>query len=150
MINDKPEAPLREVARATGLSAATVRDVRERIDRGEDPVPGRYRLTGKHKSSAVSTVSRPPRTAGNRTRRMDVSADRHTLLAKLRHDPSLRFNEAGRHTLRWLHHHTVDVESLESLGRGLPDHWALVVAGLARSCATAWTRLAEQLEQRTE
>lgn len=151
MINDRPDAGLREVARATGLSAATVRDVRQRIDRGEDPVPGRYRPGGKREPSTVPTGSRPPRTPGSsRTRRREVCADRHTLLAKLRHDPSLRFNEAGRHTLRWLHQHTVDAEGLENLGRGLPDHWAPVVAGLARSCASAWARLAEQLEQRTE
>jgi ParB-like nuclease domain len=150
MINDRPEIALREVARATGLSTATVRDVRQRIDRGEDPVPGRYRAAGNHASS-TSTVPRPTRAPNStRTRRGEGSADRHTLLAKLRHDPSLRFNEAGRHILRWLHDHSADAESLESLSRSLPDHWAPTVAGLARSCATAWTSLAEKLEQRTE
>lgn len=150
IISERPEAGLREVARATGLSAATVRDVRQRIDRGEDPVPDRYRTARKLESAAaVSTLSRSPSTTSpSRTRRKELAADRHTLLARLRHDPALRFNEAGRHTLRWLHHHTVDAEGLEGLGRALPDHWAPVVAGLARSCATAWTGLAEQLEQR--
>ena len=36
-----PDASLREIARAAGISPATVRDVRERIRRGEDPVPAR-------------------------------------------------------------------------------------------------------------
>jgi ParB-like chromosome segregation protein Spo0J len=150
MINDKPEAGLREVARATGLSAATVRDVRQRIDRGEDPVPGKYRPVVKASSSAVTAVAQPPLTpATSRTRRMEAHADRRKLLAKLRLDPSLRFNEAGRTALRWLHQHTLDAKCLESLYRGLPDHWAPVVASLARSCAAEWTMLAEQLEQRT-
>ena len=72
------------------------------------------------------------------------------LLKKLRGDPSLRFSEAGRFSLRWLHQHTVDPEGLESIGRALPDHCAPVVASLARSCAAEWTRLAERLEERTD
>jgi len=150
MINDKPEAGLREVARATGLSAATVRDVRQRIDRGEDPVPGKYRPVEKADSAAATAVAQPPRTpATSRPRRIEAHTDRNNLLAKLRLDPSLRFNEAGRNALRWLHHHTLDAKCLESLCRGLPDHWAPVVASLARSCAAEWTMLAQQLEQRT-
>lgn len=152
IITDHPDAGLREIARATGLSAATVRDVRQRINRGEDPVPRRYRTPTKLPTTPLTPLTHPPTTPThhNRPRRTPPPADRHTLLARLRHDPSLRFNEAGRQTLRWLHHHTVDTEGLETLGRALPDHWAPVVAGLARSCATAWNGLAEQLEQRIQ
>lgn len=150
MINDRPDAGLREVARATGLSAATVRDVRQRIERGEDPVPGRYRPPEKPEHSTVSPISRPRRRPTNgRSRQKDIPANRDALLATLRHDPSLRFSEVGRNTLRWLHQHIVDTEDLENLGRGLPDHWAPVVAGVARSCAEEWNRFAEHLEQRT-
>ncbi len=150
MITERPTAGLREVARATGLSAATVRDVRQRIDRGEDPVPGRYRAAAKPDDPPAPPISPPPLTLETRrTRYKEEPADRQTLLAKLRHDPSLRSSEAGRHLLRWLHHHTVDTDGLENLCHGLPDHWAPVVAELARTCATAWARMAEQLEQRT-
>jgi hypothetical protein len=76
--------------------------------------------------------------------------DRDTLLAKLSRDPSMRLNEAGRDALRWLYRHAVDAEGLESLGRGLPDHWAPTVAGLALDCASAWATLAEQLQHRSE
>ena len=146
MINDKPEAGLREIARATGLSPATVRDIRQRTDRGEDPVPPRYRTADNLDST---TAPRLARKSDSRTKRGDVRVDRHTLLAKLRNDPSLRFSEAGRHTLRWLHHHTVDFQSCETLCHSVPDHWTTIVADLARDCATAWTMLAEQLEQRS-
>jgi ParB-like chromosome segregation protein Spo0J len=150
LIGERPGAGLREVARATGLSVATVRDVRQRIGRGEDPVPGRYRSAGKLDEPEPPAPAEPecplrPR----RTRYKEAPADRRTLLAKLRHDPSLRFSEAGRHLLHWLHRHTVDTDGLESICHGLPDHWAPVVAELARTCATAWTAVAEQLEQRT-
>jgi ParB-like chromosome segregation protein Spo0J len=151
MINEKPEAGLREVARATGLSAATVRDVRRRIERGEHPVPGRYRTDEEREPASVTPMPRPAAVPPNppRTRRMYVPVDVHMLLEKLRQDPSVRFSEAGRLTLRWLHQHVVDAADLENLARGLPHHWAPTVASLARSCATEWTRLAEQLERRT-
>lgn len=162
LISEKPHAGLRELARATGLSVATVRDVRQRIDRGEDPVPDRYRTAGRPGlaeqagPAAAQPAAEPPGPAAppcsslqaSRTRYKEQPADRQVLLAKLGHDPSLRFSEAGRHVLHWLHRHTVDANGLEGLSHGLPDHWAPVVAALARGCATAWTRMAEELEQR--
>ncbi|GAA4224535.1 hypothetical protein GCM10022254_04210 [Actinomadura meridiana] len=213
MISDEPDAGLRAIARATGLSLATVRDVRQRVGRGEDPVPERYRNgpdgPGPSAASLSSSLSsspagsapvpsfgdelRPPtgdethsaagrpdppvprsdlgaerRTASaqepqpvidepsrrspgaQRPRHADLPVDRHEVLARLRNDPSLRFSETGRQTLRCLHRYTVDVEGLEGLCRNLPDHCAPVIADLALSCATAWTTLAERLRQRTE
>lgn len=147
MINERPDAGLREVARATGLSPATVRDVRQRLNRSEDPVPRRYRAVAhQYEDSSAGTVlpHKPP----NRPRLVAVPHDPHRLLAKLRNDPSLRFNEAGRRTLRWLHQHILHIESWKTHENSVPDHCAPVVADLARSCATAWMMLAEQLERR--
>jgi ParB-like chromosome segregation protein Spo0J len=168
LINRRPYAGLREIARATGLSAATVRNVRQRIDRGEDPVPEKYRSADELAASAEPAAAvepaalvkpeaavepaaapPPPAVASPRTRVAAAPVDRNALLRQLRQDPSLRFSEAGRLILRWLHLHTVDAEGLENLGRGLPDHWAPVVASLAASCAEEWTKLAEELEGRT-
>jgi ParB-like chromosome segregation protein Spo0J len=148
MIHDKPDAGLREVARATGLSAATVRDVRQRIARGEDPVPGRYRHADRA-TRAAPTVSRQTAHSARSAQRAYLSVDVNMLLEKLRQDPSVRFSEAGRLALRWLHQHTIDAADLDDLMVGLPDHWAPVVASLAHSCAMEWARLAEQLERRT-
>ncbi|MFD8571748.1 ParB N-terminal domain-containing protein [Streptomyces sp. NPDC059639] len=151
---ERPDAGLREVARATGLSPATVRNVRQRIDRGEDPVPGRYRTaqdderTGTSSVAAGSARQRPPTPAPDHLVRGTV--DRQKLLAKLSGDPSLRHTEAGRRALRWLHQYSVDGASIETLGSGLPCHWAPEVADLARSCAATWNKLAAQLQQRTE
>jgi ParB-like chromosome segregation protein Spo0J len=39
LIGEKPDASLREIAREAGVSPATVRDVRKRLGRGDDPVP---------------------------------------------------------------------------------------------------------------
>ncbi|MFE6721749.1 ParB/RepB/Spo0J family partition protein [Streptomyces albidoflavus] len=149
---EQPGAGLRQVARTTGLSPATVRDVRQRIARGEDPVPRRYRTTKDANpalaspDAAAQPRQRPPASA-NAAR---AAVDRQKLLAKLSEDPSLRHSEAGRSALRWLHQHSVDGESIESLGRGLPRHWAPKVADLARSCAATWSELAAQLQEQAE
>jgi ParB-like chromosome segregation protein Spo0J len=147
LLLDRPEAGLREVARATGLSPATVRDVRRRIDRGEDPVPGRYRDSP---GAARTSLADRQHGAVARIDREAAPVDRRKLLAKLSEDPSLRLNEAGRRALRWLRQYSVDGDGLETLQRGLPGHWAPDVADLARSCAAAWSELAEQLQQRPE
>ncbi len=145
MIRDRPEVGLREVARATGLSPATVRDVRQRINRGEDPVPARCQAPCPNESKPEAKAPRPAAGARGVGRE---AVDRHTLLAKLSHDPSLRLNESGRHAIRWLYQHTVDAESLEGLLRALPDHWAPVVATLARNCSEAWAVVVDQLQAR--
>jgi ParB-like chromosome segregation protein Spo0J len=148
MINERPEVGLREVARATGLSAATVHDVRQRILRGEDPVPERYRPEDRLQalnSPAPPAEEQPD--AGQPSQSVAGPASRDALLAQLRADPALASDETGQYALRWLHHHTVDTEGRERLVRGLPDHWAPVIADLARTCASAWVGLAEQLER---
>src|SRR2546423_5542310 len=42
----RPDASLREVAGEAGISPGTARDVRERMRRGEDPIPPRQRTNG--------------------------------------------------------------------------------------------------------
>ncbi|HEX9335644.1 MAG TPA: streptomycin biosynthesis protein, partial [Pseudonocardiaceae bacterium] len=43
LIAERPDAGLREIASAAGISLATAHDVRIRLQRGEDPVPARLR-----------------------------------------------------------------------------------------------------------
>ncbi|MGW5918431.1 ParB/RepB/Spo0J family partition protein [Nocardia fluminea] len=136
LLRQNPDAGLREVARATGLSPATVSDVRKRTDRGEDPVPERYR----HRAG-----SRPATPAVVGKRSAAGFPDPDVLLAKLRNDPALRYNETGRQTLRWLYQHAVDPDSGEDLVSNLPEHWSEVVAELALSYAQTWKALAERL-----
>jgi ParB-like chromosome segregation protein Spo0J len=141
MLTERPEAALREVARSTGLSPATVRDVRMRLDTGKDPVPARY-SGGQSRGSAE--VIRARRRNGEQAALINL----RDLLAKLRSDPSLKFSEAGRNVVRWLDRHAVDPESSAAVATRVPDRWAITVAHLARSSAMTWTMLAEQLEQR--
>jgi ParB-like chromosome segregation protein Spo0J len=140
IIREHPHQGLREIARATGLSPATVRDVRERLNRNEDPVPERYREAVKREFEAS------PRQYGALIHAEPV--DRRKLLAKLTTDPSLKFSEAGRNMLWWLHKYSVDLEACEGMAISIPEHWSMPVAALARNCAQAWMVLATQLEER--
>jgi hypothetical protein len=149
---DRPDAGLREVARATGLSPATVRDVRQRIQCGEDPVPDRYRDTGRAERTAVVQGTRRTPQAAVRTEHVRTEnkgeVPGQQLLARLGEDPSLRLTEAGRRVLRWLHHYSVDDDAIATLEHGLPRHWAADVADLAHGYAATWSRLANQLLRR--
>ena len=142
MLRENPKAGLREIARATGLSPATVSDVRQRANRGEDPVPDRYRRRSDDSSSGRVAAGRR-----RSSRAMQQTVDLDVLLAKLRNDPALRYNESGRQTLRWLYQHAVGVDSFQELVSNLPDHWSEVVAEFAASCAQSWDSLAESLSQ---
>lgn len=145
MMSNGPHTGLREIARATGLSLATVQDVRQRVNRGQDPVPSRYRLTKENVSEATTPL--PP--AGvRRSRYKETPVNRRVVLAKLDHDPSLKFSEAGRHLLHWMHRHTLDADEVLAISSSVPDHWTPVISELARTCATAWSRLADMLDER--
>ena len=67
------------------------------------------------------------------------------LLHRLKHDPSLRFSEAGRALIRLLSLHMLGRSELQHLLDVIPEHLRPVVADLARACAGTWGELAEQL-----
>jgi len=130
LIGDRPNAPLREVAAAAGISVATARDVRERLRRGDDPLPDRLRRDrGRY--------------------RVDVT-DVLATLDQLKRDPSLRHTEAGRHLLRWLDGHVVDDEDWPKVAESVPPHCVDVVEAIARRCAQAWLDIAITLSRSHE
>ncbi len=121
----RPEASLREIARLAGISPNTVRDVRQRMGRGEDPVPSRP-FDGQ--------------SAGSR--------DRASLMQVLRRDPSLRLSESGRALLRWLDAMAKSPEICEDPVESVPPHCAYVLVELAVRCAEDWQDVASRLERR--
>ncbi|MEV0134008.1 transcriptional regulator protein [Dactylosporangium sp. NPDC050688] len=146
---DRPEASLREVARATGLSPETVRDVRARMARGEPSVPApRQPEVGRPVERLTMVKGGQQRAAKGTTVAMSAAergAD--ALLKNLYRDPSLRFNEPGRQALQWLSLRAGGIERWERLCDVLPLHSRYLVAELARNCARQWTDFAESLEQ---
>jgi ParB-like chromosome segregation protein Spo0J len=141
LIAERPDASLREVARITGLSPATVRDVRERMRRGDDPVPERQR-DGERQ---VPVVGGPDRRDRGQVKR--GGRDAETLLRILNGDPTLRFSETGRSLLRWLSGQAGGTQAWRNVVGAVPPHCAYVVAELAARCADEWSAFAAELKQ---
>jgi ParB-like chromosome segregation protein Spo0J len=139
IILDQPDASLRKVARICGLSPATVLDVRERLHRGEDPVPRRERIRREGPASAGRRDRRPVR--------RDQHRDVETLLAILNRDPALRFNESGRVLLRWLSGAGRSAQNWRRIADSIPPHCAYLVAELAQRCAEELSSFADNLER---
>jgi len=127
LIKQRPEASLREIAREIGVSPSTVRDVRQRLERGEDPLPEMRRR--RVKPAGREAVS--------------------LLLQGLQTDPSLRFTESGRTVLRWIHSRAIRAEEWAEVEQKVPAHCAYILANVARSCADEWLQIADELEQRS-
>ncbi len=135
-----PTRSLRNIARAVGIAPSTVLDVRNRISAGEDPVPSRGESREKPGYVRRSAQRRRPVT------RMEPEPGPDTIMQMLRHDPSLRFSEAGRALLRWLDKHTVvGMPAATPPSAGIPAHCLGAVAALARHNARFWADLAARI-----
>jgi ParB-like nuclease domain len=136
----KPEASLREVARIAGISTGTVRDVRRRLSRGEDPVPAQ--AEGEARSRREHRFPGRRRPAGRVPQK-----DRADIMRALTSDPSLRFTERGRDTLRWLGVRTEGPDGWEGVLDSVPEHCTYLIAELALWCADRWLELADKLQE---
>jgi len=123
VIRDNPNASLREIARRTGISVGTARDVRLRLADGRDPVPER---------------DRPTTTTPGLTNHLSV-------LDVLCNDPAFRLNEVGRQILQQLHTQLRRIEDWRDLAPGIPPHGRSAVAQILASCAEDLRRTADTL-----
>lgn len=137
----RPDTSLRQVAKAAGISVGTAKDVRERLRRGDDPLPDRLRARSERRTSRAVRPLRP---------RLGVSTevDRARLLETLRKDPALRFSQAGRALLRLFTVQSVGLGPWDDLIHSTPPHCLPAMARLARSYAETWQRLAADLDRR--
>lgn len=139
---ERPDASLREIARAAGISLGTAHDVKKRLLLGRDPVPdGR---------GAPRTPDRlEPRVPAPRQAPRDTAAPRDSaeLLDRLRKDPALRLSQSGRFLLRCFAVHDVDASVWARLAATIPPHSADGVSRLARECADMWLRFADRVDR---
>ncbi|WP_328838899.1 hypothetical protein [Streptomyces europaeiscabiei] len=143
VIAANPTASLREIAARAGIATATAKDVRDRIRRGQDPVP-----QAQPAKPRVAPREEPGRGAGGRDTSHMSAAAIGLILPNLRKDPSLR-TEAGRLLLQMLGMHSIGDEARwRRLAQSVPGHRAPVLAQAARRCADHWLRLANELEMR--
>lgn len=141
LLAEHPAATLREVARAAGVSPATARDVRRRLERGEEPGPARPgRVNGGGEAGALG--NRKPRAWRMR------GTEPALVLEKLLRDPSLRHNEQGRWLLSLLRHNAISAQKWSDVVPAMPSHCAALVVQLARSYAQMWLDFAQELDDR--
>lgn len=143
LLAEKPTASIRAIAQEAGVSPSTVHDVRQRLRAGQHPVVRRQRL-----QASQATLHDHPAPEASGDLGSAGGDDAATILASLKGDPSLRFNDVGRSLLRCLDRHRVDPTRSGQILKIVPDHCADSVAKLARGYAQAWTEIAAQLEQR--
>jgi len=130
LIAERPDASLRDIAAGAGIALATARDVRERVRRGDHPVPERQR------------------TASLELVHGGTSAHPAAYFPVLARDPALRATEEGRALLRLLSLNMLSDEKWAHIVDGVPAHCAPLVAEVARTCSTLWDRVATSLEAR--
>ncbi len=163
LLTSQPEASLRDVARAAGISPATVLDVRNRLSRGEPPAPQKPGTAGSNAASGgrangaagnegasappagpVPASVPDPRSGARPTAAPDPAAT----VEKLLRDPSLRNNDLGKEMLRLLHINAVSAEQLPDLAAVVPPHCVTTVVQLARQYARMWQDFAQELNAR--
>jgi hypothetical protein len=138
LIRQDPDAPLRKIAKAAGISLATASDVRARIGRGEPPtIAPRYRSAAQAAERAIPHSRLPPEARAN-------------VVQNLRLDPSLRFTDTGRALLRFLDACTIDTDRWLQIIDSVPPHCKNAVVYLAKECANSWQDFADQLAQRPD
>lgn len=143
---EHPGASLREIAEKAGISPATAKDVRERLRRGDDPVPARRVALAEVKTGPGGSDAAVPVAA--RPQRQGAAPDAMVVLQKLQRDPSLRLNDNGRLLLRWLSTRSVTTTEWEGIEDGIPAHCVPLIADLAIGLAEEWLRIADFLNRK--
>lgn len=138
IIANHPNLSLRQIAEQAGISPETVRNVRERLRRGESPIPAGRR--GKHLTGASSGDGTSEPTPSRASIVIETS-----ILRTLWADPSLRLTGVGRHLLRLLDLNRILAEHWRQLADDVPPHTAGRVADVARKYAEAWQRFADHV-----
>jgi ParB-like chromosome segregation protein Spo0J len=150
VVTARPSATLREIAKDAGVSLGTARDVRDRVRRGEDPLPARQRPAAQSAVSSASAGPAAPNRNHNEHRAKSVNglAAWPLIQERLGRDPAIKYALSGRTFLRWMEAHLTGLNEWRNLIDGIPVHWSDNVEDLAYSCSNEWRKLARELEER--
>ncbi|MFK0113054.1 ParB N-terminal domain-containing protein [Streptomyces sp. NPDC091217] len=148
LIRNAPDMPLRQIAKAVGISPETARSVRNQV-LGSGTAPAVRGPTVRR--PAAREPAGPPPGAGIDAPDpgLPPTSRRGTALQRLTADPSLRYSETGRILLRMLKVHSITEEQWEAIIKGLPAHRRQLIANAALECARGWTRVAAELARNT-
>jgi ParB-like chromosome segregation protein Spo0J len=142
LIAENPNKSLRYIARASGISPETVRDVRARLHNNEGPVPSK-RKSDSSRLGAVAGLSRQKSRSPCKESYTPKKAPLDILIA----DPAFRSRDAGRALLRALAlWRAIDLQDSFAISM-IPSHCLEAVAEAARECARSWNRLADRIDR---
>jgi len=125
-----------------------VQDVRERLREGLEPVPGGGDTSRASRSAGQGGSGRRGAVNGERqilAKRRLGEIDAVAVLAALRQDPTVRYNESGRALLRLLEMNLGGTNEPHQITQSVPDHLNEKVAQLSLRCAAFWKNVALQL-----
>ncbi|MFC4857219.1 streptomycin biosynthesis protein [Actinophytocola glycyrrhizae] len=140
IVRRDPDASLRTVARAAGVSVGTVHAVRQEVNVHDAKAQA---PRGSDRESVAELVRR----ADGPHRAAVPSGQWASMMRRLRADPSLRFTEAGRAVLQVFGSHSIADGGWRRLSESVPAHWAPSLAGLAHELAFAWQQFAAHLDE---
>ncbi|MFD7135922.1 hypothetical protein [Streptomyces sp. NPDC059894] len=143
ILRSEPDSSLREVGRLAGISPTTVRDVKRRIENGQEPIPRRSAESTARTARNGENTSPPPRhdpVAGA------APADFPALVKRLCGEPSLRHSADGRLLLRLLDLHLAAQRSSARIASAVPAHQIATVAVVAACCRQIWHDMATGLD----
>ncbi|MEZ0114528.1 hypothetical protein ABH920_008563 [Catenulispora sp. EB89] len=132
LLAERPEMPVRAMAREAGISLGTAHDVRRRVLAGLSPVPeGRAGSQPGQPQPGVAAF--PPPHPARRSPRSDPAA----ALDALRRDPVLRYSDTGRTILRRLDAQLLAASQLIELCEHVPAHCGTQVEAVLRHIGAA-------------
>ncbi|GGW20906.1 hypothetical protein GCM10018980_59350 [Streptomyces capoamus] len=146
ILRSEPDSSLREVGRLAGISPSTVRDVKRRIENGQEPVPRRSAGTAARASGTGEHTAPSPRRDTVTAAEGTDPADFPTLVKRLCSEPSLRHSADGRLLLRLLDLHLAAQRSAARIASAVPAHQITTVAVVAARCRQIWQDMAAGLE----
>jgi hypothetical protein len=156
LLATSPDAALRKVASAAGVSVSTVHHIR---GRGRlTPAPGNTGTGSGHPTPAggeptlakstggsVRSIGNGSREAAGPARMRRGTPDVSSVLRSLLADPSMKATADRRNLLRLLTP-VLAASHLDHLASAVPPHRREAVGSLARECADMWVRFAATVE----
>lgn len=145
LFRKNPEMPLRQVAKAVGISPETARSVRNRLLRGEEP-DGRERDRSTWTAERAREADRqddPPVVVLKGP--VHAAPQRAAAIRQLMADPALRYSENGRFMLRLLKAHAMSDEEWTAVIKGLPVHARQALSSVSLEYAKGWVKIARKL-----
>ncbi|MEW1656742.1 ParB N-terminal domain-containing protein [Streptomyces sp. NPDC093707] len=140
LLKENPGTSLRKIAEKAGVSPNTVRDVRQRLQANEDPVPPR------HRRPVQNAVRKAPAAMGDGATGVPArELDAKTAIQALLRDPQLRMCTEGRLLLRLFAVH-LDRRQRQRLIDWIPSRWRRIVTELAYARSRDWYQFAKQVE----